>query len=141
MAASVLRVVSDLSDALPPETWGARFLRCRKDYGTADVLVADLATVGVVTSTATISRIEKGHEAPTTLERRIVATASVVLFGFSPAALDLDIDDLPGNVYTALLSRPDGGGGQRVGKSGWTSRAVPPRSHLAAVPLAPRRAA
>lgn len=82
-----------------PEPWGRMFLRAREDVAklSLDQAVA-LAAEYVLTSTATISRLESLAEVPTgarARHRRQVAYVLCRAYRVDPAEFDLDPDDCP----------------------------------------------
>lgn len=120
MAATAIRAVPQLARDIPPPTWGEDFARARKAHynSTAD-LVLSLHSVGVSTSTATISRMESATSAPTAGGRQIVAVAALVLCDTHPERLGLSLDVLPRSVYDALFGGPNDTGGQDISPTRW----------------------
>lgn len=112
MAETALREV--LETSLPLPTWGDEFAQCRKRaHYTNQAAIEALKAIGLQVSTATLSRMEDREEVPDLLSQRILATAAMVLYRRDPALLSLDLDELPGTIYAALMDKftgPDGGG-------------------------------
>ena len=96
---------------MPAEPWGWRFKRAREQVAglTMDEAI-ELAGTYVITSKATISRLEHSPEAPTVFgkdrTRRQLAYILCLAYGVDPAEFDLSPRDVPPGVM--ILPRSDG---------------------------------
>lgn len=79
--------------AAPPELWGRRVQRCRKQVISSTEAIEDL-TDGYITS-STLGRIEALAEPPTRRAARQKATVVLVMCGYDPEDFGLSLADLP----------------------------------------------
>jgi hypothetical protein len=116
MSAATLRTA-------PPETWGRRFQRCRKDAIPSSQHVEELLD-GYVSGSA-LGRIEKMTGPPADRRTRQKATTVLVLAGYDPTNFGLSLADLPSYFTTERLAE------LRSSRFGWIYELAEPAYELA----------
>lgn len=97
---------------LPPEPWGRRIKRGREFAGmTLDDAVAAVGRF-MLTSTASISRMEDAVEVPKDPRRRALAYLAAVSYELEPDQFGVRAEDLPAALAAAVRAErsPRGGG-------------------------------
>lgn len=133
-APTTVRAAEALARDIDPEPWGNQFGRIRKSHYTGEQIVAELKEVGVDTSTATISRLEKLTEPPEPKAQRVVAAVVFVLCDVHPERLGISLDELPLKVYANLFGAPDDPSGLEITPRACNAQVLPPRARRTKAP-------
>lgn len=90
--------------SLEAETWGERLTRARRRSGMSLKEAAHVVSQFWPVSHTSLMRLESLETEPADGKRRMLATLTVVAYGFEPSDFGLTVDELPPGIDRAALS-------------------------------------